>query len=195
MMNGDPLMVDAETMKAAVGSTPHPNPLPDRGGEGKVIVKKVASFEELQAECERAVLVKIPIRGVEYHVEVRRLRPDEEAQLDLILSEALPPRVPAVGEQGQQRLEFDFGDPEYQKKNKEAQRVARAMGLWWCFPLFKNAKNAPSLKGDASDRGTITEWVQRQLTERALEHLWAAVRGDIEGLGDGQTVEERVGFI
>jgi hypothetical protein len=154
----------------------------------------VKTLDELQAECEAAVVVELEIRARKRVVELRRLRPEEEASIDLILSEARPPRAESVDG----REAYDWGDETYLKKSKILQREARAMALWWSCPLFAASADAPKASGDGGmDRKRITEFIQKKLTERALDHLYAAARGDVDSLDrdKGETLERRIGFI
>ena len=158
-------------------------------GEARVL----ESLADLVALCSQPIEVQFLVKGEMSVVRGRRLLADEEAELALILAEARPPQVK---DEETGKVVYDFSDEKYEKTLKDKQRTARALALWLCYPWLQIG-GPGTVGGGAPKREAIGEYLQTHLTDRILETLYAACRGDFEMMDPklGDNLERRVGFI
>ena len=131
-------------------------------------------------EAMPPVICEFSVAGQSVMVQGRRLRPAETRRLSTILEDAFPPELPgekqADGTVGQPR--YDVRDPEYRKRRRENQTLARALALWWGYPnLFQAAEGGPAEAGTPSlTEAQIVERIENgPLAEDVLELLYATV--------------------
>lgn len=97
--------------------------------------RQLKSIEDLEKACSRPVVVECVIQGDRIRFEGRRLTPDERRRLQVLLELALPPELPPEREGGEPR--YDFRDPKYLEARALNRRRARALALYWAFPIFQ----------------------------------------------------------
>ncbi len=132
-------------------------------------VIKVKSLSDLQSICDETLTVELEFDANRiFHVEARRLRPFEDAALEEISTSVLPPTVKSTVKGEDDKL--NFNDAVYRKQKKEVDLQARALGLYWCVPIFSAERNG------LTDRKMIAEFVQGQFSEQVLDVLWQAIR-------------------
>ena len=127
---------------------------------------KVATLAELSAIIDKPLTVEIDWMGKAIQLEARRLTPAESAMLTEIMDEAIPPIV-----KGRTMDEDrpDYANADFIKKKGVVAVEARAMAIYWCVKMFREAK--PDLK----NRKEITDFVQGQLNESVHRALWQAI--------------------
>jgi hypothetical protein len=143
------------------------------------------SLEEVQAACVKLIQVPVFIGGQTMLIPVRPLASAESEQIQLLLAEVAPPLVRSEkGEVGSEKSvdRYDLKEPGYLKKMSAQIQLTRALGLYWCCPLF--AQSRPGL----TDRAAIAEFVAGVWTEGVKELLWQVI------LSDGRALEEMVNF-
>ena len=157
-------------------------------------VLTITSLDQLQRACEETFHVKAVLpspKGVRVVlIPVRLLRPDESERLELIVKDVNIPMKPVPQPDGTSRMEY-VTDKETNEKIARAQRVARAMALWWACPLFRESedgKKAVAISKESDQRAAIFDLVQSKFTETILEKLYTVIRAQEFHL------EERVNF-
>jgi hypothetical protein len=182
-------------------SPPLEDPKPQTNGKPDVDVIQVTSLDQLQKVCEKLYHIEaiFPRDGGGASVmmiPIRLLRPSEAEQIELILKEAHPPMVENVGPDGEKRMDYQT-TPETIAKAAHLSKVARAIALWWCCPLFKDSeegkKISESLRNgqpvtDKGNRQTVFDFVQSKFTEKILINLYSIARTE------EFSIEERANF-
>ena len=128
---------------------------------------KASSLSELQKFADLLTEVPISLNGNTFMVDVRRMRPEEEAKLAAILDAVTPPIKTGKTPEDDR---IDFQNPAFIKAKATAEITARALALYWCVPLFGVEK--PGL----ANQNEITEFVQSKLTNAVLNILYAETR-------------------
>jgi hypothetical protein len=141
---------------------PAPAPAPVRPER-----QQIFTLEQLQEMCEKKKAVDFEFDGVPVRVEVRRLRGDEDAQIEQILAAVMPPMKP--GAKGGEMIPA-IDDPAYQKKKIDAEVHARSVAIYWCVPIFAAAK--PGL----TNASEIINFVNSKFNPEILGMLFQAVR-------------------
>jgi hypothetical protein len=182
-------------------SPPPEEPKPQTNGRPDVDIIQVTSLDQLQKVCEKLFHIEaiFPRDGGGASVmmiPIRLLRPSEAEQIELILKEAHPPMVEKVGPDGEKRMEYQT-TPETIAKAAHLSKVARAIALWWCCPLFRDSEEgrqiSASLKSDKpvtelSNRQIVFDFVQSKFTEKILINLYSIARTE------EFSIEERTNF-
>jgi hypothetical protein len=167
-------------------------------------MERISTLEQLEAACTRKLVVPLQIFDKVVEVEARMLLDDERERVEQILLEVVPPlkappdgghrpplqphdpgghRPPLRDEAPAPRQEFDVSDTGYVEKLRRHQKMARAVTLYLCVPMFQ--ARFPGLEG----REQILEAVAScHLTEAVLNTLYAVV------LGENYKIEEQVNF-
>jgi hypothetical protein len=179
---------------------PRPYPSVPHSGEGGAEeqiaridnVIRLSSLEQLEAACTRSLTVVIRIYDQDVAVPMRLLLDREREVVERILLEVVPPvkkpevaAVPAGKEPAPALLtpQYEMTDPAYQEKLRLHRRMARAVTLYLCVPMF--AQKFPGLES----RDEILKAVSScQLTEMVLEHLFSVA------MSDTQKLDETVNF-
>lgn len=178
----------------------NPKPETEQPKINGVDVLVVKSLDQLQAACDELVHVRILMPGPKgvrvILAPVRMLRPVETERLEIVLKEAHPPLKEVLQTDG--RKEFQYvPTPESLAQSAALQKVARALALWWCCPLFQESEagkklsaslDGSELKSAGPGRQAIVDLVQSHFTESILEKMYAVVRAQEFEL------EERVNF-
>lgn len=147
--------------------------IPKREKYAPVKISKLSDLEQvfpIQFEVELLQRRGLVERSV--LIPARRLTPEESAILTDIIESVVPPfRKNDKADEGR----YDTLDPKYLKDKANAQNLARALGVYWCVPVF-SAHDA--LGPNETDRSKIHAFIQRQnwINEGMLEYLWAAIR-------------------
>ncbi len=102
-----------------------------------------------------------------FHISGRRLRPDEDAKLDDIMATVIPPVVRGDKPENDR---LNYNHPDYVKAKAAIDLEARALGLYWCIPVF--GKEKPGL----TERKEITPFIQAKFTNQILDVLWQGIR-------------------
>ncbi len=133
----------------------------------------------LQAVCSKEMEIEFVFDNRLYKMKCRRLTPTEDAAVEHILNEVVPPM-----REGKKPGEFlpALDDPKYAQAKAAVELKARSMALYWCVPAF--AKKSPGLKEVAQ----IHPFVQTWFTHEVLNTLYQAVRNG------GITMAELVNF-
>lgn len=186
-------------MKKTSQPTPHPDPLPKAernppspgfGAAGKPAVKIVSSLDEIEAWHKKPIGVQVSLGGQPFKFEGRMLLPFEEQQIKELLERALPPRIP--GADGAEDR-YDMQDADYRARKRECWRTARALALWWGFPVFRATAEKESLAlktATPEDLKQIMEFIEhRNFDDEVLEVLFGALTLSV------LSVQEFTGFI
>lgn len=157
--------------------------------EDKGIEMRVGSLEELQGLFDQPVAAVIEVGEKRVEVECRRLRPEESARVNEIARRIVPPVV--KGKDGVE--EYQIGNPEYQEKYRKALRRQRALAIYLGCPMFRSSF-AKATEGGSTDHGlrntdqkeneeTICQFVERYLTDEALDRIHQAITDPEASLG------------
>ena len=112
------------------------------------VVERVGTLGELVA---RLPGVECALKLGEKTVVVagRRLTPGEERRVFSLVNECFPPVIPGVpgpdGKPGEER--YAVTDPGYLKRKAEQYSLARALALWWGYPMFREQRAAAGVVG------------------------------------------------
>ncbi len=174
-------------------------PKPRRPGLGRRVIapvpltkyKTLTSLAEFEAVCSQPIIVECVMHGkTAIRLEGKPLRPDQVKRLNLILNQAMPPELPPDPAVPDGEPRFDFRDLDYQTRKETNRRKARALALWWSFPLFSQAK--AQVADTAPTEDEIMDFVEsRQLDDTTLDLAFAMVTRDVVGIVD----PKRVGFM
>ncbi len=128
--------------------------------------RKITTLDELSAIVDKPLTVEIDFLGQVLQIDCRRLTPAESAILSEIVDEAIPPVI-----KGRTMDEDrpDYDNPAFLKKKALVSLEARAMAIYWCVPMFNQAK--PGL----TNRSEITAFVQSKLNDGVLRALWQSI--------------------
>lgn len=137
----------------------------DAGNKDKPV--RVSSLQQAQSIADQFVIVPFMLNGHNLEMEVRRLRPDEDAQLAALLEGVVPPIKQGKTPEDDR---IDFQNMDFLKRKSSAEITARSLALYWCVPLFANEK--PNL----SRQDEINAFVQSKLTNAVLNLLYAETR-------------------
>lgn len=128
---------------------------------------KVSSLADLQKFCEQSILVEFNFLTQTFQVEARKLTPKEDATLDEIMNTILPPVVRG------EKPELDrinYHDANFVKLKSAVDIKARALGIYWCVPIFQKEKPGLTKQED------ILDFVQSKFNAMILDVLWQAIR-------------------
>ena len=125
--------------------------------------RKVVKLSDLQKMVGETFTVEIemPMQGL-VSVEGHRLSPAEVDVFQSVINEVLPPQVKGTPADKPQFNEFE---PEYVKRKKKAFKLARALALYWAYPMFAGEK--PGLEKHEE----IYAFIQSRLTDSILDAL------------------------
>lgn len=129
-------------------------------------IRKIATLDELSAILDKPMTVEIDFMGQVIQIDCRRLTPAESAILSEIVDEAIPPVIKGKTMDDDRP---DYDNPIFLKKKAQVAIEARAMGIYWCVPMFNQAK--PGL----TNRVEVTNFVQSKLNEGVLRALWQSI--------------------
>ncbi len=184
-----------ENQNQTTAETPPPPPTP------------ITTLEQLESVCREAANTTVIVRGKRYTVPLRLLTPTENEVLNRIVGEAVPPVVDQADEEsGEVKKVHNIADPDYIVRAQALMRIARALALAWCCPLFTRAieenkgkqfealvpgKVMPERKQmilDANNRDSIADFVGAKLTSDVQARLYAVARHEED------EEDSRVGF-
>ena len=140
------------------------------------VVERVGTLGELVA---RLPGVECALKLGEKTVVVagRRLTPGEERRVFALVNECFPPVIPGVpgpdGKPGEER--YAVTDPGYLKRKAEQYSLARALALWWGYPLFREQRAAAGVVGEPGDAQILAVVEGAGLPEAVLELLFTAL--------------------
>ena len=141
--------------------------------------KKVTTLTEMQSFADEFVSLPFMLNGHAIEVDVRRMRPDEDAQLAALLEGVMPPIKQGKTPEDDR---IDFQNVEFLKRKSAAEITARALAIYWCVPIF-NADKPNLVRHDE-----ITSHVQSKMTNQILNLLYAETRSG------GIRIPEQVNF-
>lgn len=163
----------------------------------KPAVKPLTTLAELSKACSAFRILPITVgatpdptnggyidgTGTAFEIKLRTLRPEEDAVLDDIVNTVFPPIIRGRSPEDDR---VNHADLDYVKKKTLAVVTARALGLYWCVPMFSDMEQGgvPNLKEHDAIRGHV----QCQANEEVLQTLWNAIRNG------GVRVGEMVSF-
>lgn len=156
-------------------SAPHAAPitLADLNAVCHQWVDVVLALEELPSRLADAAQA----RPKEVAIRCRRLTPAEDARVNLLAQQCLPPMKPARGKDGKPDPdappEMDFADADWQARRQTMELTARAVALYLGVPIFHEAR--PELR--TAPAAEICAFIQDQATEDVLNRLKAVVTG------------------
>lgn len=143
----------------------------------------VRQVAELEGLCAAPVRVECVVGGQAISFSGRRLTRAEQRRILELLQTALPPVLPP--EPGSDEPRYDLRNPEYQQAKRAAERKARALALYWAFPLF-----AQLVKGAApTDDDIVAALEGSRIAEELFDHAWERLNESVV-LVD----QRRVGF-
>lgn len=141
----------------------------------------ITSLDQLVSESTEYFPVHVPVGVKTLELKVRCLAAREAEQIERLLAKAHPPTVERDG-----KTEFDIANPEYQEKLGQLRKRARSLALYWCCPVFHEAR--PNLVDEVG----IHEFIMARghLTDVAQDAVYAVIRQEM----DARRLEELIHF-
>jgi hypothetical protein len=149
-----------------------------RPGAARKPAQVVTSLAGIEAWHKEPIGVEVALGDQPFKLTGRRLLPVEERQIKELLERALPPRL--AGEPGAEDR-YDLMDEGYRSRKEECRRTARALALWWGFPVFASdfkVQNQVAHLGTTKpeDLKQILDFIEsRNLPDQVLEVLFGAL--------------------
>jgi hypothetical protein len=144
---------------------------------------KPVTLAELTALCQQwfDVVVTLPNPvtgqpGPSVSLRVRRLSPEEDVRIQLILTEALPEFKPKLGPDGKPvvgKAEVEMQSitsPEYLERSSRQQRLGRALVVYLACEQFHTDPHGATLRDQSAE--AIAAWVQTQAHESVLDEIY-----------------------
>ena len=173
MMNEAP-----ETPAVALPEAPPPLPPPAPP------YRTLTTLAELVAICADPVVVEGLVGAHRIRFEGRRLTPDEHRRVRQLLEQTLPPELPPETPGGEVR--YNLRAPEFLARREENRRKARALALYWAFPLFGREE----VRATPRPESEVVAVVEQAAVEDSLLDLaWDLVMREQVGVDP-----DRVGF-
>ena len=150
----------------------------------------ITSVSELVAKSAVKITVEWPPNAKKnvIRIEGRRLKPNEEGELRLLLETVLPPMLPPAPEGGEER--HDLRDPEYLKRLLRAKSEARAFACYCCYPIIRDEVNGKWTKGGVPDRAFIVQTIEDiEMDGELLDLMYAQLTASV-----GRLVAEHANF-
>jgi hypothetical protein len=162
--------------------------------------REIATLADLEKVCSAPVVVECLLANTTPPQPIRltgkRLTPDQEKRVKLILEAAVPPLLPPDPERPQAERQYDFHAPGYLQAKETNQRLARALTLYWAFPIFVTGwedykKSLSPVPPGAPNETQIMEFIEsRPLDSTMLDLAYEMVTRNIAYVD-----EARVGFM
>jgi hypothetical protein len=164
-------------------------PVGEKVSEGRVrsngAVHEISSLSELQEICRKPMLCEFELDGRKLRLPVHRLTAEEAELVQAIDREVIPPLI--VGKTPYDNR-YNFDDPGYKSRKIHAEKVARAVAVYYGCPLLREAQ--PGL----ADREIIFAFVQKQLSELLAQYIFLKIMGEGMEIERAKEVAERTNF-
>lgn len=155
------------------------------------VAYRPVTADELRGMCGAPLTCEFVLNGQRVSFTGTPLRPWQRERITLLLEAALPKELPAEEPGGEPR--YDFRDPEYRAAKEKHRRTARALALWWAFPLiFFAGANLPPAPSDDQ----VREHLERAEWDEGLLDMAFTVATESRTLVDPDRLVQasRVGF-
>ncbi len=141
------------------------------------VAKNLTDLAQLEKVSDAPVVVDLIVGGTPIRFEGRRLRPCEERRVKSLLEAAFPPELPVDPATGEAR--YDIRDPAYLEAKETNRRKARALTLYFAYPIFRDALAATKGGGVPTDDEVMRFVESRPLDVSLLDYAQEQVFREI----------------